>query len=382
MVGFVFGMAGVRAGRIIHWSDMLAVREDARDRGIGQQLKAYQRDAARATGRDDDVLDVRSARRAQRAPELQPARRHRRRVRRGHVRRIDERPASRAWHRPLRRCLAARRESLGSRSAEDRCRRMPAMLPQPRCPAMTGEQLAALDATAAGACASRSRSTSSRCATRRRRRRLRWRSSTRQAFQWALGSGFAVTRFATGRYARTRLLCHDARGRRGETVTLQLEIDRAAGDPAPAQGAVPDLLGRLHRAANHAARADRRERRGRMVGVRRRRRAELQRGDDRHRVARDSRVARPTRAWPAPRRIRHGQRCSRARHRRAQHGEGGDRDGVLGARRERRGSRSPAPRRDARPRADRHLDRHPGQPGGAGRARASRRRATGTGRSR
>ena len=50
MVGFVFGMAGVRDGRIIHWSDMLAVREDARDRGVGQQLKDFQRIAARASG--------------------------------------------------------------------------------------------------------------------------------------------------------------------------------------------------------------------------------------------------------------------------------------------------------------------------------------------
>lgn len=50
MLGFVFGMAGVRDGRIIHWSDMLAVREDARDRGVGQRLKEFQRDAARAAG--------------------------------------------------------------------------------------------------------------------------------------------------------------------------------------------------------------------------------------------------------------------------------------------------------------------------------------------
>lgn len=50
MLGFVFGMAGVRDGRIIHWSDMLAVRESARDRGVGQRLKQFQRDAARAAG--------------------------------------------------------------------------------------------------------------------------------------------------------------------------------------------------------------------------------------------------------------------------------------------------------------------------------------------
>ena len=50
MLGFVFGMAGVRDGRIIHWSDMLAVREQARDRGVGQRLKEFQREAARASG--------------------------------------------------------------------------------------------------------------------------------------------------------------------------------------------------------------------------------------------------------------------------------------------------------------------------------------------
>ena len=50
MLGFVFGMAGVRGGRIIHWSDMLAVRPEARDSGIGRRLKEFQREAASATG--------------------------------------------------------------------------------------------------------------------------------------------------------------------------------------------------------------------------------------------------------------------------------------------------------------------------------------------
>jgi predicted GNAT superfamily acetyltransferase len=50
MIGFVFGMAGVRDGRVIHWSDMLAVREDARDHGVGQRLKEFQRAAAASTG--------------------------------------------------------------------------------------------------------------------------------------------------------------------------------------------------------------------------------------------------------------------------------------------------------------------------------------------
>ena len=50
LLGFVFGMAGVREGRIIHWSDMLAVRPEARDAGVGRRLKEFQRGAALAAG--------------------------------------------------------------------------------------------------------------------------------------------------------------------------------------------------------------------------------------------------------------------------------------------------------------------------------------------
>lgn len=44
LVGFVFGMTGTEKGRLVHWSDMLAVVDDARGRGIGRMLKAYQRE--------------------------------------------------------------------------------------------------------------------------------------------------------------------------------------------------------------------------------------------------------------------------------------------------------------------------------------------------
>ncbi|HSU97889.1 MAG TPA: hypothetical protein VLI40_11710 [Gemmatimonadaceae bacterium] len=44
MLGFVFGITGVRDGELAHWSDMLAVRVGARDMGLGKKLKAYQRD--------------------------------------------------------------------------------------------------------------------------------------------------------------------------------------------------------------------------------------------------------------------------------------------------------------------------------------------------
>ncbi len=43
LVGFVFGMTGVRDGEVVHWSDMLAVRRGLRDTGLGSELKAYQR---------------------------------------------------------------------------------------------------------------------------------------------------------------------------------------------------------------------------------------------------------------------------------------------------------------------------------------------------
>ncbi len=44
LAGFVFGMTGVEQGRIVHWSDMLAVRSELQDTGLGTRLKAYQRD--------------------------------------------------------------------------------------------------------------------------------------------------------------------------------------------------------------------------------------------------------------------------------------------------------------------------------------------------
>ncbi|MEO6443828.1 MAG: hypothetical protein ABIZ91_10195 [Gemmatimonadaceae bacterium] len=52
MVGFVFGLTGLRDGRPAHWSDMLAVREEARGHHIGDQLKHYQRECVRALGVD------------------------------------------------------------------------------------------------------------------------------------------------------------------------------------------------------------------------------------------------------------------------------------------------------------------------------------------
>jgi predicted GNAT superfamily acetyltransferase len=43
-VGFVFGLTGLEDGRPAHWSDMLAVRREARGRGLARALKLHQRD--------------------------------------------------------------------------------------------------------------------------------------------------------------------------------------------------------------------------------------------------------------------------------------------------------------------------------------------------
>ena len=43
LLGFVYGLTGVENGRIVHWSDMLAVRPEARNLGLGRQLKEFQR---------------------------------------------------------------------------------------------------------------------------------------------------------------------------------------------------------------------------------------------------------------------------------------------------------------------------------------------------
>lgn len=44
LVGFVFGISGIRDGRKVHWSDMLAVLPEYRDRSLGFRLKLHQRD--------------------------------------------------------------------------------------------------------------------------------------------------------------------------------------------------------------------------------------------------------------------------------------------------------------------------------------------------
>jgi predicted GNAT superfamily acetyltransferase len=44
LVGFVYGITGVKDGSPVHWSHMLAVRQDSEGLGLGRLLKAYQRE--------------------------------------------------------------------------------------------------------------------------------------------------------------------------------------------------------------------------------------------------------------------------------------------------------------------------------------------------
>ena len=50
MIGFVFGLTGIRDGTPFHWSDILAVRAEAQGRRLGEAMKQYQRDRCRAIG--------------------------------------------------------------------------------------------------------------------------------------------------------------------------------------------------------------------------------------------------------------------------------------------------------------------------------------------
>jgi predicted GNAT superfamily acetyltransferase len=50
LLGFVFGITGVRNGQLAHWSHMLGVHESARNLGVGRMLKEYQRTTVAAMG--------------------------------------------------------------------------------------------------------------------------------------------------------------------------------------------------------------------------------------------------------------------------------------------------------------------------------------------
>jgi predicted GNAT superfamily acetyltransferase len=50
MLGFVFGVVGVRDGTLFHWSDMLALEPAARGLGLAERLKHWQAARCRALG--------------------------------------------------------------------------------------------------------------------------------------------------------------------------------------------------------------------------------------------------------------------------------------------------------------------------------------------
>jgi predicted GNAT superfamily acetyltransferase len=50
LLGFVFGVSGVRSGELVHWSHMLGVRSSARNFGLGRMLKEHQRAALAKLG--------------------------------------------------------------------------------------------------------------------------------------------------------------------------------------------------------------------------------------------------------------------------------------------------------------------------------------------
>ncbi len=50
LMGFVFGVSGLRHGTLSHWSDMLAVHPDARGANVGERLKLFQREVCRSYG--------------------------------------------------------------------------------------------------------------------------------------------------------------------------------------------------------------------------------------------------------------------------------------------------------------------------------------------
>jgi predicted GNAT superfamily acetyltransferase len=66
LIGFVFGLTGLKGGEVVHWSHMLGVRAQTRGMGIGRQLKEAQRAelARRGIAREFWTFDPLQARNA------------------------------------------------------------------------------------------------------------------------------------------------------------------------------------------------------------------------------------------------------------------------------------------------------------------------------
>jgi predicted GNAT superfamily acetyltransferase len=50
LIGFVYGLTGWKDGRLVHWSHMLAVRKEHRDKHLGIRLKEFQKDFVQKLG--------------------------------------------------------------------------------------------------------------------------------------------------------------------------------------------------------------------------------------------------------------------------------------------------------------------------------------------
>ncbi|MFQ5628721.1 MAG: hypothetical protein ACE5I1_08170, partial [bacterium] len=66
MIGLVFSLAGIKDGKFVHWSDLLAVKQEYRDTGLGMQLKLFQREHCLKIGAEIiywtyDPLEARNA---------------------------------------------------------------------------------------------------------------------------------------------------------------------------------------------------------------------------------------------------------------------------------------------------------------------------------
>lgn len=66
MLGLLFGLTGSKDGKLVHWSDLLAIKPEIRDHGIGWRLKCYQREQCLQRGIDTvywtfDPLESRNA---------------------------------------------------------------------------------------------------------------------------------------------------------------------------------------------------------------------------------------------------------------------------------------------------------------------------------
>ena len=193
MLGFVFGMAGVREGKVIHWSDMLAVRPEARDHGIGRALKEFQREAARSTGAESmywsyDPLVARNAhlnfnrlgvRVAEYVEDMYGVSESELHRGLGTDRFIV------AW--PLREGVGGRGSPVGD-VAPAEWRDAPTI----------AEHLAARGDASAPVLRVEIPSDIVRLRDERPREAAQWRASTRRAFQWALANGYEVVCFLPG----------------------------------------------------------------------------------------------------------------------------------------------------------------------------------------